>query len=68
MQYESKTSVHANRGERQNCSGDKEGLNESEDTRKTWITLLAHFENKNHSKKWLDKQTDCQVRQGESQE
>ena len=26
MQYESKTSVHAGRGERQNCSGDEERL------------------------------------------
>ena len=42
---------------------DEEGLNESEDTRKIWISFLAHFVNKNHCEQRLDKQTDCQVRQ-----
>jgi len=64
MQYESKTSVHADRGERQNCGRDEEGLGESED-----LTIVAvHFVNDTHNEHRLDKQTDCQVRQRESKE
>ena len=63
MQYEGETPVHADRGERQNCSGDEEGLNEFEDETKNWI-----FVNQNHNEHRLDKQTDCQVRQWEPQE
>ena len=34
----------------------EEGLNESEDARKTWISFLAHLVNKNCSDQRLDKQ------------
>ena len=64
MQYESKTSVYADRRECQNCSGDKEGLNESEGS----TIFQALFPNKNHNEHRLEKQTDCQVRQREPQE
>ena len=64
MQYEGKTPVHADRGKRQNCSRDKEGLNESEGS----TIFQAHLPNKKHNEHRLDKKTDCQVREREPQE